>query len=59
VDAENYTLEYSLQHVPGTLSAQSRTIYSPQPELNNWIKISYKRCRPTEEETEREGKHTK
>jgi hypothetical protein len=58
-DEENYTLEYSFQHMPGSLTAQSQKKYSPQPELNNWTKVSYKSHRSTEEETEREAKHTK
>jgi hypothetical protein len=33
-------------------------MYSSQPELNdNWTKVSYKRGRPTHDETEREAKH--
>jgi hypothetical protein len=32
--------------------------YSPQPELNNRTKVSYKRCRSTEEETKREKPNT-
>jgi ATP-dependent 26S proteasome regulatory subunit len=36
-----------------------KKIYSSQPELNNnWTKVSYKRGRLTQEETEREAKHT-
>jgi hypothetical protein len=35
-------------------------MYSFQPELNkNWTKVSYKRGRSTQEETEREAKHAK
>jgi hypothetical protein len=35
-------------------------MYSSQPELNNnWTKVSYRRSRSTQEETEREAKHTK
>jgi hypothetical protein len=35
-------------------------MYSFQPELiDNWTKVSYKRGRLTQEETEREAKHTK
>jgi hypothetical protein len=59
-DAENYNLEYSFHHMPGSLPAQPQQIYSSQPELNdNWTKVSYKRRRLTQEETEREAKHTK
>jgi hypothetical protein len=36
----------------------SQKKYSSQPELNNWTKISYKRGKSTQEETEREAKHT-
>jgi hypothetical protein len=57
-DAENYILKYLFQHVPGSLPAQSQKMYSSRPELNNWTKLSYKRCRSTEEENERETKHT-
>jgi hypothetical protein len=33
-------------------------MYSSQPELNdNWTKVSYKRGRSTQKETEREAKH--
>jgi hypothetical protein len=39
--------------VPGSLSVQSQTIYSFQPQLNNnWTKVSYKRGRTKWEETE-------
>jgi hypothetical protein len=35
-------------------------MYSSQPELNNsWTKVSYKRGISSQEETEREAKHTK
>jgi hypothetical protein len=35
-------------------------MYSSQPELNNnWTKVSYKRGRSTQEETEREARHAK
>jgi hypothetical protein len=35
-------------------------MYSSQPELNyNWNKVLYKKGRSTQEETEREAKHTK
>jgi hypothetical protein len=34
-------------------------MYSSQQEFNNnWTKVSYKRRRPTQEETEREAQHT-
>jgi hypothetical protein len=33
-------------------------MYFPQRKLNNWTKLSYKRRRSTEEETEREAKRT-
>jgi hypothetical protein len=59
-DTENYTLEYSFQHKPGSLPGQSQKINSSQPKLNdNWTKVSYKRGRSTQEENEREAKHTK
>jgi hypothetical protein len=42
-DTENYTLEYSFQHMPGSLPGQSQQINSSQPELNdNWAKVSAK-----------------
>jgi hypothetical protein len=34
-------------------------MYSSQPELNNWTKVSYKTGRTTQEETQSEAKHTK
>jgi hypothetical protein len=41
-DTENCTLEYSFQHMPGSLPGQSQQMNSPQPELNdNWTKVSY------------------
>jgi hypothetical protein len=44
----------------GSLPAQSQKMYSSQPELKtNWTKVSFKRGRSTQEETEREVKHTK
>jgi hypothetical protein len=56
---QNYTLEYSFQYMPGSLPAQSQKMNSSQPELNdNWAKVSYKRGRSTQEETERGAKHT-
>jgi hypothetical protein len=40
--------------MPGSLPAQSQKMYSSQPELNsNWTKVSYKRGRLTQEETEK------
>jgi hypothetical protein len=46
--------------MPGGLPAHSQKINSSQPELNNnWTKVSYKRGRSTQEETEREAKHAK
>jgi hypothetical protein len=43
-------LEYSFQHMPGSLLAQSQKMNSSQTELNNnWIKVSYKRDRSTQE----------
>jgi hypothetical protein len=30
-DAENYTLEYFFEHMPGSLPAQSQQMYSSQP----------------------------
>jgi hypothetical protein len=51
-DTENYKLEYTFQHIPGSLPAQSQKMNSCQPELNdNWTKVSYKRGRSTQEET--------
>jgi hypothetical protein len=45
--------------MPGNLSAQSQKRYSSQPELNNsWTKVSYKRGRSTQEETQREAKQS-
>jgi hypothetical protein len=38
-DTENCTLEYSFQHKPGNLPAQSQQLYFSQPELNNWTKL--------------------
>jgi hypothetical protein len=62
-------LEYSFQHTSGSLPAQSKhpsqyhtqaNAFPSQTELNNkWTKVSYKRGRLTQEETEREAKHTK
>jgi hypothetical protein len=38
----------------------SQKRYSSKPELNkNWTKVLYKRCRPAQDETEREAKHAK
>jgi hypothetical protein len=52
-DSENYTLEYSFQHMAGSLPAESQKMYSSEPELNNnWIKVSCKRDRSAQEETE-------
>jgi hypothetical protein len=46
--------------MPGSLPAQSQKVYSSQPELNdNLNKVSYKRGRSAQEETEREAKHAK
>jgi hypothetical protein len=45
--------------MPGSLPAQSQKMNSSQPELNNGTKVSYKRGRSTQEETEGEAKHTK
>jgi hypothetical protein len=59
-DTENYTLEYLFQQMSGSLPAQSQKMYSSQPELNNnWIKVSYKRGRSTQEETETEARRIK
>jgi hypothetical protein len=41
-DAENYALQYSFQHMPGSLPAQLQRMCSFQSELNNGTKVSYK-----------------
>jgi hypothetical protein len=57
---KNYTVEYSFEHMSGSLPAQSQQMYSSLPELNDtWTKVSYKRSRSRQEGTEREAKHTK
>jgi hypothetical protein len=43
---------------PRKFSCSSTKNVLPQPELNNWTKVSCKRSRSTKEETEREAKHT-
>jgi hypothetical protein len=46
--------------MPGSLPGQAQKMNSSQPELNhNWIKVSYKRGRSTQEGTDREAKHVK
>jgi hypothetical protein len=46
--------------MPGSLPGQSQQINYSQPELNYiWAKVSYKRGRSMQEETDREDKHTK
>jgi hypothetical protein len=46
--------------MPATLPGQSQKMHSSQPKVNdNWSKVSYKRGRSTQEETEREAKHAK
>jgi hypothetical protein len=53
-------LQYTFQHMPGSLPAQSQKMYSSQPELNNsWTKVSYKRGKSTQEETEKEANYAK
>jgi hypothetical protein len=57
-DAENYFGVFV--STSARLPAQSQRIYSSQSELNsNWTKVSYKRDRSTQKETEREAKHTR
>jgi hypothetical protein len=72
-DAEKSILWSSVQNMAGKLPAQSQQMYSlqqsqyhtqanavpSQPKLNNWTKVSYERGRLTQDETEREAKHTK
>jgi hypothetical protein len=57
---ENFILEYSFQHMPGSLPVQSQQMYSSQLESNNkWTKVSYNRGRSTQEKTERGAKQHK
>jgi hypothetical protein len=53
----NKDTECSFQHIPGSLPGQPQKMNSSQPD--NWTKVSYKRGRSTQDETDKGAKHAK